>query len=595
MVKQEKSLSNEPGVLKQGPGSRILSEAPAIVDGSRATEPLFDEEGNVAHWEVAGHHCVEMLPVRQNGPRDFRGIELWVKSAPQERAGSQILSFLESKFVTIRTGTGPGWTCFERTGLGWKAFIRWEWEAAELRLMASLENGTGERCRQLELCWWLPFDLSGHIESFCGGKRWNYRKPEYGRVTVRMMDRDTPLRYVCENGIRLELQDRSFESRGHIYHRGLSLKLGTASAVALPETNVALECSASLSLKQATRRRCNARRHPLPELRGRNMLGQQGLMLHLQYTGLSGIPDLLRRWFQAAARLGFDWVMLELDRGLHAHPLSPPWAITWATLKDLATAARSEGLELIPMYNLLGHQWETGILDWRREWQETEFSGLCPSHLEVREFSRDLILRLADACSSRWVHIGGDELKFPGDGRDGLVCPRCGESPNLREVIAYWNALQEGVGDCIGLAVWGDQLLPPDAVEKGLQAHNWDGRGGEWLEMLDRRVRIFDWQYGTTSPESSLAFLSRMTHDVSLASASEYSLETPFIHARLAARGLVRTRLHTTWASPHPADMPLEGILAAAFAGVGEAYHARRTAVLCARYARGLFDFLTDP
>jgi len=313
-------------------------------------------------------------------------------------------------------------------------------------------------------------------------------------------------------------------------------------------------------------------------------------MLNLQYTGLGNAPELLRRWFRVAARLGFSFVMVELDRGLAVHPRTPPWSLSWSALGGLAAAARSEGLEFAPMFNLLGHQWETGILDWQPGWRETVFSGLCPSHPEVRRFGRDLVNRLAESCHSGWVHVGGDELKFPGDGRDGLVCPRCGPSPDLRRIVEYWNALQAGSG--VSLAVWGDQLLPPAAVAAGLQAHNWDDSGAACLALLDRRIRIFDWQYGTVSPDSSVRFLSAHGHEVALAGACEYGLENPFVHARVGRDGLSRTLLHTVWSSPDPRDTPLEGVAAAALAHAGEPFSPMRTPARCARLARGLLEVL---
>ncbi len=560
-------------------------------DKSEASaEPGFDDAGNVSSWRPHGRDWLETAPVRQNAPVDFCGAVVWVKSAPAERSGGALLSFVDWEFETRIVESGAGWREFERSAAAWTARLRWSWTDGVLCLRADLENRAGPRWRQFELSWWLPSERAGRVSGRMDGRTWNYRRTDYGRVNVAMLARGSALRFSGDDGGGLVLDAVQPDSRPHVYHRGVSLKLGSASTPAAPGRSTELELAVTATEGGPRNAGRRGRKEAVPELRGQREGYEAGLMLNLQYTGLANVPELLRRWFPVAARLGFDFVMVELDRGLAVHPGTPPWALSGTALRDLAAAARSEGLDFAPMFNLLGHQWETGILDWRPGWRETVFSGLCPSHPEVRRFGRELVNRLAEACASGWVHVGGDELKFPGDGRDGLVCPRCGPSPDLRRIVEYWNVLQEGTG--VSLAVWGDQLLPPSAVAAGLQAHNWDDSGAACLAMLDRRIRIFDWQYGTVPPDSSVRFLSAQGHEVALAGACEYGLENPFVHARAGRAGISRTLLHTVWSSPDPRDTPLEGVAAAALAHSGEVFHPSRTPARCARLARGLFDVL---
>jgi len=199
---------------------------------------------------------------------------------------------------------------------------------------------------------------------------------------------------------------------------------------------------------------------------------------------------------------------------------------------------------------------------------------------------------MAETFGSSLVHIGGDELKLPGDGRDALKCGRCGISPNLNAVVEYWNFLQQEAPSGIKLAIWGDQLLPASELPAGLRGHNCDGCGPEHLAKLDRRIHIYDWQYGVTSPEASLKFLRQAGHATFIAGAGSESLQNPFVHSESCRRGAAMGALHTTWASPDPRDLPLEGVAAAALAHAGESYDPEKTPQRTARLASWMLQEL---
>ncbi len=549
--------------------------------------PSFDAEGNLLSWDHGGHEWVETRPIRQNAPALFRGIVIWIKSAAPARAGEDLLHAVEWEHATTVAHEAPGEKTFLRRGAGWSLRLTWRWSPGRLRLSTELANEAGERWRQVEISYWAPAEAGGTLEM----EGWSYEMPPYGRIRSGMLERGAPLAFTALDGRHLVLRTQCADSRTHFYHRGFCLKMGTASPAAAPGGQATLEIEVAATVEAPARPAIVPPPAPFAP-GGTPRRHRLGLMLHLQYTPLPEVERLLERWVALSARLGFDYILLELDRGLAAHPAAPAHALGLERFAQLAAFARRHGTALYPMFNLLGHQWETGLLEWQPSWQESAFSAVCPSHGEVRAYASGLIADLAQAFGSPWVHIGGDELKLPGDGKDALTCPRCGPSPNLSAVVDYWNHLQTKAPSGVSLALWADQLLPPDAIAPGLRGHNFDGKGREHLARLDRRVRLFDWQYGETSPASSLHFLQSEGHPTAITSACGETLRNPFIHAQACFAGAAPEALHATWASPDPRDLPLEGVAAAALAHSGHLYDPAHTPHLCARLAARMLEEL---
>jgi len=554
--------------------------------------PDFDDQGNIIRWFVLDREWVEVRPLRQNTRVDFRGIMVWIKSADFFRSGEALLPSVEWDFETVVLSDSPGKKEFERRGSSWVARLSWTWTHESIHLSVELVNGSDGRWRQIEFAYWAPTESAGSLHGTLDAAEWIYDMPPYGRVKSAMLDRETPLTFITGDGRRIASQAMTPDSRTHFYHRGFCLRMGSGSTASAPEGATSLEMACSVGILPPGGLKRRLPKETIPDLRDCPRPYSTGLMLHLQYTELPTVPGLIERWIPLATRLGFGFILLELDRGLKAHPAATFSALPMEAFRALASCARKQGITLQPMYNLLGHQWETGVLDWQPAWQETEFSGLCPSHPEVRAFASGLIRDLVEAFDCSRVHIGGDELKLPGDGKEGLVCPLCGNSPNLSEVVNYWNFLQNMAPEGVSLAVWGDQFLPVEAIAPGLTGHNWDGRGGEHLGQLDPRIQIFDWQYSAVSPASSLAFLGREGHSIALTGACGESLMNPFIHAAACRDGSASVALHTTWTSPDPRDVPLEGVAAAALAHAGVSYDPERTPERCARLACQMLDEL---
>lgn len=548
------------------------------------SHPVFKPSGDLVAWRPFGSPVIEERPIRQNTRIDFSGVLVWVKSSAKEEAG-EFLNFVEWSYETDTPVVETGCFSVTRRSEMWTLEMTWRWEVGALRLDARLLHDDPDRVYQLEFLAWVPWLPGSAVSGLLKGEAWRQERLPFGRTVSDFLDQGSAVHFQTAEGTEVALVSPP-EGLSHVYQRGLSLKLGSTSGVA--EQGVPVDFSIALTALPPKPLAAIAPAivaAPMPSFPREERDYRAGLMLHLQYTPIAQPHRLVERWLPLVKELGFDFLMLELNRGLRAHPCVPQEAEPLESYAALAEKARAAGLEIVPMYNLLGHQNETGLLEWRPEWQETIYDGLCPGHPEVRAFARKLLGELAAAFGSRAVHIGGDELKFPGDGRATPHCPYCGVSPNLDVIVDYWNELAQA--GC-ALSIWGDQLLPPSAVPPGLTAHNWDGRGGEYLERLDRSIGIVDWQYRPVDPEASRAFLSAKGHRVALASAGEPTLQNPFCHATLCREGRVEYALHTTWSSPHPLDAPLEGVAAAALAHGGMPYEPERVKSLSRAMAEWL-------
>ncbi len=188
----------------------------------------------------------------------------------------------------------------------------------------------------------------------------------------------------------------------------------------------------------------------------------------------------------------------------------------------IATTAEKLGIEIIPQFNMLGHQsWQSklgNLLKVYPEFDETpgiqlppegsyewpNKDGLycksyCPLHPEVHTIVFALVDELMDAFNASSFHAGMDEVFYIGD-KD---CPRCsgknkaelfaGEVTKIRNHLTQKNRK---------LWIWGDRLL--DGKTTGM---------GEWeastnnthtaVDMIPKDVVICDWHYDRAEPTAA--------------------------------------------------------------------------------------------
>lgn len=185
--------------------------------------------------------------------------------------------------------------------------------------------------------------------------------------------------------------------------------------------------------------------------------------------------------------------------------------------KRLAETAVALGIEIIPQFNLLGHQsWssslgnllnvypqfdETPGIDLPEQYEWPNEDGLycksyCPLHPEVHAVIFALVDELMDAFGATTFHAGMDEVFYIGH-KD---CPRC-SGKNTAELFANEVSLIRNHLNKNGqtLWIWGDRLL--DGTTTGL---------GEWeasingthaaIDLIPKDVVICDWHYERAEP-----------------------------------------------------------------------------------------------
>ena len=526
----------------------------------------FSETGDLLRWMIDGLDFVEWPASRANAPVDFGGIMIWVKTDHRSRP---------SKFLSWREDSSePAEKCGERSwkrrGLDWELALDWSTadEGCTLAVDLSLCGFSPERLYQIEYLLWIPRrenewpEVRGQIS----GATQAHLLKNYGTIAEQFFDSGSAVEAVWPDGGFMRLSSSDPMSQPHYYHRGRLLKIGSTSGVTPGgEAPLRVKFVAEAGISEPRKISVGERRLPLAEVpQLPNAKGfESGLMLHLQYIG--GSRALLDQWCAVARGLGYDFILIEMNRSLACHPSCPEWSWSWDDLQAFADAAAANGMRIFPGFNLLGHQNETGLLEWHPDWRETHHDCLCPSHPEVIAFASGLISRLASVCHAPMVFVGGDEVKFPSDSRPASECPRCGKSPNMDAIVRYWNELAQRAEAGTRLVLWADMFLPHGEFPSPLTANNTDGRALEYLEALDKRIILANWQYKVVETKGSVEFLRKFGHEVVLA-AGQYHLENPFLHAATTRKLGLPFQLQTTWASPWPDDIPLESVAAGALA-----------------------------
>lgn len=209
------------------------------------------------------------------------------------------------------------------------------------------------------------------------------------------------------------------------------------------------------------------------------------------------------------ARDGVNVVVLEVDYNFdfQSHPeVRPDSFITKGRARELAQAARRQGIRLIPQLNCLGHQsWSKHtltLLTSHPEFDETpgQFPdnkdiycrSWCPLNAEVNRVVNDLIDELVDAFEADAVHVGMDEVFLMGSEH----CPRCrGQDPARLFAKAVNDLHRQIVGKRrLEMLMWGDRLLDSKALGYSEWESSKNGTQGA-IDLIPKDIIVCDWHY----------------------------------------------------------------------------------------------------
>ncbi len=192
-----------------------------------------------------------------------------------------------------------------------------------------------------------------------------------------------------------------------------------------------------------------------------------------------------------------------------------------AEVKRLVSAARDNGIRLIPQINLLGHQsWHTGLTNLLKEYPEFDENpsvklpeeyewpnddGLycksyCPLHPDVHKVVFALVDEIMDAFEAHAFHAGMDEVFYIGEDE----CPRCSGKDKAELFAGEVNKIRDHlVGNDRELWIWGDRLIDGKTTGLGLwEASENDTHGA--IDMIHKDVVICDWHYERAEPTAAL-------------------------------------------------------------------------------------------
>lgn len=200
-------------------------------------------------------------------------------------------------------------------------------------------------------------------------------------------------------------------------------------------------------------------------------------------------------------------------------------ALSTAEIKKIVSACKRNGIILVPLVNLFGHQsWAStpgALLRTYPQFDETPWVRLpeeykwpnadslycksyCPLHPDVHKVVFELVDEIMEACETEHFHAGMDEVFYLGASQ----CPRCSGKDRSVLFADEVNRISSHVKSRGGrLWIWGDRML--DAVSTGLGI--WEASGNDTyrsIDLIDRSVVINDWHY-VSAPETPNLFAQK--------------------------------------------------------------------------------------
>ncbi|MCB1126733.1 MAG: family 20 glycosylhydrolase [Verrucomicrobiae bacterium] len=291
--------------------------------------------------------------------------------------------------------------------------------------------------------------------------------------------------------------------------------------------------------------------------------------LHLSGPGKGEVAALVGFIRGPLSQAGVNTLVLEFGYRFdyQSRPeFADPSAPGKAEVREILTACRENGIELIPQINCLGHQsWakrNDRLLQKHPEFDETpgkypDNEGIycrsyCPRHPEVHAVLFDLIDELAVACEAKAFHVGLDEVFILAD----PDCPRCrGEDPAVlfADEVGRLHAHLKEIGCRTWL--WGDRFLDGSATGLGKWEASENGTQGS-MDRVPKDLVVCDWHYNN-APETARLFAEKgfdvvscpwRKPDVALAQLKELQGLRAGHDPAVAAHAL--GMLQTTWCGP---------------------------------------------
>lgn len=271
----------------------------------------------------------------------------------------------------------------------------------------------------------------------------------------------------------------------------------------------------------------------------------------------------LKEALPALARVGVNAIVMEVNYSFEfqAHPeLRSRRFVTRATAHALAAAARTNGIELIPEFNCLGHQSfahrASPLLRVHPEFNETpslnaRSKGVyclswCPRAPGLHDIVFSLMDEIAGGFEARYLHVGMDEVYLIGEDE----CPRCRGANPAKLFADEVNALRDHIvkKKGLGMLMWADRLIGPK-YQGWSEFDNPRNNLSAALGSVPADVILCDWHYEKRDSYPSIPFLAGKGYRVWPAGFRPVDAAQAFSDYAWTHRSNVVGFLTTTWTS----------------------------------------------
>ena len=222
--------------------------------------------------------------------------------------------------------------------------------------------------------------------------------------------------------------------------------------------------------------------------------------------------------------------------------------------------ARRLGFTLIPQYNALGHQGESGLATAYPELREDAGGwNLCPRYPDTLHHLREIFDELIELTDPRCFHVGLDEIAVPSRPPLFGLCPKCrgtdGGTLFADHILGMHAHLKER-----GLEVmmWADMLLhrPEHNSLNGQRPGTWKA-----IDRLPRDIIMIDWVYMPVKEYGGSTYLLEKGFRV-MGATWHHPRAVPEFSRFAVSHGLYGM-CETTWSAPTYRDLPMVCVLLA--------------------------------
>jgi hypothetical protein len=251
------------------------------------------------------------------------------------------------------------------------------------------------------------------------------------------------------------------------------------------------------------------------ETKNKKMVGFHSLVYNRQ--NLAALADFAVRYL---APMGVNTLIVEIDDRFQfkSHPELSGGDITAADARAFSKKVKAAGMDVVPLYECLGHQGAGGerdaLLTAHPELDETPWVGRdaglpefytpawCASNDTVYDYVLPAIDELISAFGATTFHVGMDEVFEIG------LCDKCKDTPKSVLFAQTVKRLHDHLAaEGVKMMMWGDRLLDGKVIN-----HTWEadvlGTHGA-ISKIPKDIIIADWHYERTKYPSVGIFLDK--------------------------------------------------------------------------------------